>query len=174
MGAMDAPAARTLTAAEWHAAFLQVGSEFRAMLSGRVMALGSTPLARVDPGSPTPQHVPLMSDPRPYSEAFTRTLATLSQHGVGPEHAGHALALWQLASAVHPAEPHIALSPEGAVEFPWNNDGAAMTLSAHPDGRFEWWGTFDRAADHAEGSGDDPIVDLPASCWAFLRRFVRP
>jgi len=106
---------------------------------------------------------------RSYSPAFYRALATLDTHGVGPDHAGAALALWwDLAAWCAPREPLVQVTGEGAVQFAWNRDRDYLDVEVHRDGRFAWY-FHDRVAGPSEGTEDEPEATLPAAFWAHLR-----
>ncbi len=112
-------------------------------------------------------------EPTTYTLAFWRSLATLPERGVTPDHAARVLALWQELSTWHPVEPHIDITPEGAVQFGWNDRIDALTVGMYPDGRLDWW-ALDRRTDEAAGSDDSLDAELPDAFWSFLQRFRRP
>ena len=109
---------------------------------------------------------------RSYSDHFHETLAALtSAHGVPEQQADAVRALWARIAPLEPSEPHVILTDAGTAMFEWNNDVAAASVEVHPDGRFEWW-ALDRATDAADGTGDDPVAELPAAFWSLLPRLA--
>lgn len=169
-GAPDpALAARPISAAEWHAAFVQAGTEFRSMLAGLAMALGGPVGGRVDAGGPPAQHPPRMSAPKTYSTAFWSTLATLPSHGVDGERAGAANALWARLAESSPSEPDILVTDEGAVKFVWFGDRFYFEAAVLPGGLYEWYFRDDQAPPGSSRGTDEPEPSLTEEFWECAR-----